>query len=230
MRGAHYSHSQHFYDECDRLGIMSIVEFPAGSYVKTNELYLSRLKERVREEVMQCRNHPTVMLWSIYNELYSVWDCHRGLMGPKDGETVAKLVQAWAKELDPYHATTCAAAYSDRDDINRIADVLGFNAYPGWYHEGGVSGEKSEDMAKIVDAFLASGKRTIVGIGVTANESRLSTTQVIDQINLARGAGFSGASSPLSSTRMPRRARSARNWRCPRWRRSSISSGIPSGS
>ena len=165
VRGAHYSHSQHYYDECDRLGIMSIIEFPAGSYVKTNELYLSRLKGLVREEIMQCRNHPTVMLWSIYNELYSVWDCHRGMMGPEDGAIVARKVQAWAKELDSFHATTCAAAYSDRDDINRIADVLGFNAYPGWYHEGGVSGDRSEDMAKIVDAFLKSGQRTIVGIG-----------------------------------------------------------------
>jgi len=162
-RGAHYSHSQHYYDECDRLGIMSIVEFPAGSYVKTNELYLSRLKGLVRESVMQCRNHPTVMLWSIYNELYSVWDCHRGMMGPEDGEIVANEVQRYAKTLDGYHATTCAAAYSERDGLNRIADVLGFNAYPGWYHEGGAS--KSEDMAKIVDAFLKSGERTTVGIG-----------------------------------------------------------------
>jgi len=165
VRGAHYSHSQHFYDECDRLGIMSIIEFPAGSYVKTNELYLSRLKDLIREEIMQCRNHPTVMLWSIYNELYSVWDSHRGLMGPKDGVIVAAEVQRCVKALDMYHATTCAAAYSDRDDINSIADVLGFNAYPGWYHEGGVSGDQSEDMSKIVDAFLKSGKRTIVGIG-----------------------------------------------------------------
>ena len=165
VRGAHYSPSQHYYDECDRLGIMSLVEMPAGSYVKTNALYLARLRDVVREEVTQCRNHPTVMLWSIYNELYSVWDDHRGEMGPHDGAFVSKKVQAWVKELDAYHPTTCAAAYSDRDDINRIADVLGFNAYPGWYHEGGVSGDCSEDMAKIASAFLKSGLRTIVGIG-----------------------------------------------------------------
>ena len=165
VRGAHYSHSQHFYDECDRLGIMSIIEFPAGSYVKTNDLYLSRLKGIVGEIVAQCRNHPTVMLWSIYNELYSVWDCHRGLMGPEDGAIVANEVQRHVKTLDTYHATTCAAAYSNRVELNRIADVLGFNSYPGWYHEGGVSGTKSEDMAKIIDAYLVAGRRTIVGIG-----------------------------------------------------------------
>ena len=165
VRGAHYPHSQHFYDECDRLGIMSIVEFPASSYVKTNELYLSRLTDIVRETVMQCRNHPTVMLWSLYNELYSVWDCHRGLMGPRDGAIVASMLQRFVKTLDRYHATTCAAAYVNRTELNCISDVLGFNAYPGWYHEGGMGGERSEDLAKIVDAFLAAGRRTIVGIG-----------------------------------------------------------------
>lgn len=36
--------------------------------------------------------------------------------------------------------------------------------------------------------------RTIVGIGVTANESRLDARQVIDQINLSRSFGFAGVS------------------------------------
>ena len=37
-------------------------------------------------------------------------------------------------------------------------------------------------------------RRTIVGIGVTANESRLDARQVIDQINLSRAYGFAGVS------------------------------------
>ena len=165
IRGTHYPHSQHFYDECDRLGILNVVEFPASSYVKTNELYLTRLKGIIRETVMQCRNHPTVVLWSLYNELYSVWDCHRGQMGPKDGMLVATELQRYVKTLDRYHATTCASASVRRADLNRIVDVLGFNSYPGWYHGGGESGSCSEDLAKIIDAYLRSGKRTIVGIG-----------------------------------------------------------------
>ena len=32
----------------------------------------------------------------------------------------------------------------------------------------------------------------IGGIGVTANESKLSAAQVVEQINLAHGAGFAG--------------------------------------
>ena len=40
----------------------------------------------------------------------------------------------------------------------------------------------------------AHARRTIVGIGVTANESRLDARQVIDQINLSRAYGFAGVS------------------------------------
>ena len=163
VRGTHYSHSQFFYDECDRLGLMNWVEFPASSYVKTNELYLTRLHRIVREMIAQNRNHPCVMVWGIYNELYSVWDANRGKMGPKDGETVATLVQSWATELDPYHATTCAAAYVNRRELNCISDTLCFNAYPGWYHER--PGETSADLAKRIDAYLKDGRYTVVGIG-----------------------------------------------------------------
>lgn len=163
IRGAHYSHSQFFYEECDRLGIICDVEIPASSYVRTNELYLGRLEKLAKEEIAQCRNHPSVAMWSIYNELYSVWDGHK--MGPEDGEKVAKLVQKWVKEVDKYHPTTCAAAYSYRDSINRIADALGFNAYPGWYHEGGDQGRSSADMVMRINDFLKSGNCKTVGIG-----------------------------------------------------------------
>ncbi len=35
-------------------------------------------------------------------------------------------------------------------------------------------------------------QRTIVGIGVTANESRLGAREVIDQVNMTRRRGFAG--------------------------------------
>ena len=41
-------------------------------------------------------------------------------------------------------------------------------------------------------ASKAHARRTIVGIGVTANESRLDARQVIDQINLVRRYGLAG--------------------------------------
>ena len=55
---------------------------------------------------------------------------------------------------------------------------------------------ESRDTLAALYAQQASPKsharRTIVGIGVTANESRLNARQVIEQINMARGYGFAG--------------------------------------
>lgn len=57
----------------------------------------------------------------------------------------------------------------------------------------------AEDSAKFT-SFLrqhaenkAHARKTIVGIGVTANESRLNAKQVIEQLNLVRRYGFPGA-------------------------------------
>ena len=49
-----------------------------------------------------------------------------------------------------------------------------------------------ESFLKQHAATKSRARRTIVGIGVTANESRLDARQVIDQINLARRYGLAG--------------------------------------
>jgi hypothetical protein len=56
----------------------------------------------------------------------------------------------------------------------------------------------SDDRAKF-ESFVAQqgssrayARRTICGIGVTANESRLDARQVIEQMNIARRHGLAG--------------------------------------
>ena len=72
----------------------------------------------------------------------------------------------------------------------------------GWLDMGAVDYvvpmDYSEDMVRF-ESFLkqhasvkSHARRTIVGIGVTANESRLDARQVIDQINLVRRYGLAG--------------------------------------
>lgn len=160
IRGTHYPHSDFFYSECDRLGIMSWVEFPASSYVVTNELYVARLMDAVRETIAQHRNNPGVVVWGLFNELYSVWDGHKMAKGA--GEFVVRKIQGLVKDVDRYHLTTCAAAYPDRVELNAVADVFGFNAYPGWYPAPGGS---SADMKKTIDGFLGKNGREIAAIG-----------------------------------------------------------------
>jgi len=74
--------------------------------------------------------------------------------------------------------------------------------WPGWIDRGlvdyAVPMDYTEDNAKFVELLAQQGvpksraARTIVGIGVTANESRLDARKVIDQVNLTRRCGFAG--------------------------------------
>ena len=75
-------------------------------------------------------------------------------------------------------------------------------AWPGWIDAGlvdyAVPMDYTEDFAKF-ESFLrqhaqtaSRARRTIVGIGVTANESRLSPVQVIRQNLLVRRYGLAG--------------------------------------
>ena len=50
-----------------------------------------------------------------------------------------------------------------------------------------------QELLALQSDTRSHAQRTIVGIGVTANESRLDARQVIDQINFARLRGFAGA-------------------------------------
>jgi len=49
-----------------------------------------------------------------------------------------------------------------------------------------------QELLALQSDTRAHARRTIVGIGVTANESRLDARQVIDQVNLSRQRGFAG--------------------------------------
>ena len=74
----------------------------------------------------------------------------------------------------------------------------------GWLESGSVDyvvpmdyTESRETLAALFAQHATPkthARRTIAGIGVTANESRLDALQVIEQINLARAHGFAGVS------------------------------------
>ena len=163
MRGTHYPHSRTCYDLCDRKGLLCWVEIPASSLVHTNALYRERLRETTREIVAQNRNHPSLLMWSLFNELYSVWDGH--VMPAGTGETVVRELQDLVHGLDPAHPTVCASAYIDRTELNGITDLYAFNTYPGWYWSGRNS--KSDDIPDLIARQVATsgcGKKTI-GIG-----------------------------------------------------------------
>lgn len=128
---SHYPLHPHYYEELDRLGMLAWVEVPVYS-IKTQ--YLKRLTVRklaARElatAVMTNRSHPSVIVWSVGNELSSN-------PGPVQADYLRRAA-ASARALDPtrpigyavagYPQAGCQSAYAP-------LDVIGINEYFGWY-------------------------------------------------------------------------------------------------
>ena len=157
IRTAHYPHSRFCYDRCDEIGLLSWIEIPASGRILDDPVYVKRLHETVRELIAQNRNHPSLLVWSLQNELYSISD---GVAMPEGtAEPVIAGLQKLVKSLDQGHPTTAAASYNDKLELNAIPDVYAFNTYPGWY------GTSAYEMTPRIDKHLALNKRSIAGIG-----------------------------------------------------------------
>lgn len=61
---------QHFYNECDRLGIMTTQDFlmACGQYPEYDDYFINQLKKETEHAAKELRNHPSLMWWSGDNE------------------------------------------------------------------------------------------------------------------------------------------------------------------
>ena len=64
VRTSHYPQSQHFIDECDRLGLLVFTEIPGWQHIG-DKSWKEQAIENTREMVLQYRNHPSVILWGV---------------------------------------------------------------------------------------------------------------------------------------------------------------------
>lgn len=59
-----------FYEACDRLGIMLLVDFPIGNCILENDpVFLENLDRTIRAIIKETRNHPSIIEWTGGNEL-----------------------------------------------------------------------------------------------------------------------------------------------------------------
>lgn len=126
IRCAHNPPSSAFLDACDRLGILVIDEsFDMWKEPKNPEdyhLYFNEWWQRdVESMVRRDRNHPSIILWSIGNEIPE--------RGKPEGAELAKLQGDFIKKLDPSRMITSAvnSLNPDKDPYFATLDVCGYN-------------------------------------------------------------------------------------------------------
>jgi beta-glucuronidase len=128
---SHYPLAPYTQERADELGIMQWSEIPVYS-VKTQYLKQKLVRQLAARElasnIQTNGNHPSVIVWSIGNELSA-------RPGPVQGDYIRRAVQT-AHELDPsrpiglavagYPSAGCQPEYGP-------IDVIGINDYFGWY-------------------------------------------------------------------------------------------------
>lgn len=129
VRTSHNPPSEAFLDACDRLGLMVIDEAFDGWYEAKNPYdYSTLIDEHWREDisamVLRDRNHPSIICWSIGNEILE-------RKSPEAVTTAAKL-SGLCRELDGTRPVTEALASWDRDweifdPLAAQHEIVGYN-------------------------------------------------------------------------------------------------------
>ena len=149
VRLAHYQHDEYSYELADARGIVVWAEIPLVNKVSfdgspANAALTANARQQLTELVRQNYNHPSIVVWSLGNEIDLT---ATQIKGPSRPTTLVRSLNELAKREDPSRATTLAdccesgilphvAAQTPgetREPIVGIADTVGYNRYFGWY-------------------------------------------------------------------------------------------------
>ncbi|UCH65840.1 MAG: DUF4982 domain-containing protein, partial [Ignavibacterium sp.] len=142
VRLAHYPQDPEVYKTCDELGLLVWDELPWCRGGVGNEEWKLNTKRLFEELINQNYNHPSIILWSVGNEVY--WLPERE--GGGDIDTLRAFTNELneiAHNLDPYRLTAIRKFYEGAD----IVDVFSPSIWAGWY-----SGVYSNYEKAIIDA------------------------------------------------------------------------------
>ena len=150
VRLSHYEHDDYTYQLADQNGIVLWSEVPLIDYITASSAFYSNTVQQLIEMIKQRYNHPSVVCWSVFNEI--TLDS-----GPSPAALVSQLAQLAAQE-DPTRPSTAAANSSDNDPTTLYTQLIDFNKYYGWYN-GILS-----DFGPWADNFHATYPTRSVGI------------------------------------------------------------------
>jgi beta-glucuronidase len=150
---AHYPLGPQMEELADRDGILIWSEIPVyqiESQYLGDPGWLARAHATLQSNIVSNQNHPSVLLWSIGNELAT----------PAPGAEAGYIrgAAALARSLDPtrpvamaisaWPGVACQSAYAP-------LDVIGFNDYFGWFTAGGGSTDDRDALGPFLDALRA---------------------------------------------------------------------------
>ncbi len=134
IRTSHNPPSPEFLDLCDKMGFLVIDEafdkWKSGYYGKYFE---EGWKKDLNDMLKRDRNHPSIVMWSIGNEVQEQNDT------TGHGPAVARMLRKFVNETEPTRPVTVAIAPADvnkrpynKYGFTEVFDVVGYNYQEPW--------------------------------------------------------------------------------------------------
>jgi len=143
VRLGHYSQDPEIYKACNELGIIVWDELPWCRGGLGNDQWKTNTTQLLKEMIDQNYNHPSIVFWSLGNEIYWLPDFDNGDDRTEINSYLTELNDI-AHEMDPIRLTSIRKYYEGAD----IIDVFSPSIWSGWY-----SGSY-ENYAKALDKYL----------------------------------------------------------------------------
>jgi beta-galactosidase len=143
VRLAHYPQDPEIYKACDELGILVWDELPWCRGGVGNETWKISTKNQLKEMILQNYNHPSIIIWSLGNEMYWLPDFEDGDNPEKMNAFLTELNDL-SHKLDPSRKTAIRKYYEGA----HIVDVFSPSIWSGWYSGSYKSYQKAIDTYK----------------------------------------------------------------------------------
>ena len=162
LRLAHYQHAEQVYDMSDSSGLVVWAELPwvgaPGGFMSSSngyentEAFHTNAKQQLYELIRQNFNHPSILMWSIFNEIQNP-------EGAEPTEFIKEL-NTIVKSEDPSRLSVGASMLNPQKhpNIHDITDAIAWNRYFGWYYK------MPADMGTFLDETHASFPEYKIGI------------------------------------------------------------------
>lgn len=143
VRLGHYPQDPAVYRACDELGLLVWDELPWCRGGMGGTVWQNHTRRLFREQIEQNYNHPSIILWSIGNEIYWLPDFPGG-DHPDSLRAFAAGLHARAHALDPGRLTAVRKFTGGEG----ITDIFSPSIWAGWYSGVYASYEKALTAAR----------------------------------------------------------------------------------
>jgi beta-galactosidase len=144
VRLAHYPQDPEVYKACDELGLLVWDELPWCRGGVGNEVWQANTKNMLNEMIQQNFNHPSIIIWSLGNEMYWLPDFPEG-DNPEKMNSFLWELNTIAHQLDSSRKT----ALRKYEGGAKIVDVFSPSIWSGWYSGSYKSYKKAIDKYKL---------------------------------------------------------------------------------